>query len=110
MGIYQRIADTAGERENRFMQKCEDVEAYFAYALVSLDADLSTHERAKDAADRLEIKLTEMDAVLEKFLNTALGRPHYLDKLAQKTGLTIKHNSLMTVARAATLPPKEKDK
>jgi len=104
MGIYQKIAELAGEQENRFLQKCDEAESHFAQVLLSLSVDLSTAERAKSSADKLEIKVTDCPAMLATFLDIASKRPRHLAKLAERTRLTVHNGSLMTAARAATLP------
>ena len=114
MGIYQTIAERAEKQESKFSEVCERVESHFAHILISLGVDLSTDTLAKTAADSLELKVTEVaqatSPFMSDFLENVVNTPRLLAKFEQKTGLTIKNGDLMTVARAATVPPKEKDK
>lgn len=105
MGIYQTIQSLSGEQEKHFSQQCDAVESYFAQSLISLGVDLSTATLAKAAADSIDLNLN--NSAVFTFLEFIARRPLLLAKFEQKTGLTVKNESLMTVARAATLPPRK---
>jgi hypothetical protein len=104
MGIYQTILSLSGEQKRQFDQTCDQIEGQFAQSLVSLGVDLSTATLAKAAADSLEIKIPELFNGCALFLEVVATRPKLIAKLAERTGLTVKNNALMTVARAATVP------
>jgi hypothetical protein len=111
MGIYDKITSRVKEQDTQFQNMCEQIEDSFASLILSSGEDVSTEALAKVVADSIEIKMAEMgNRAFEIFLERVISSPRLLDKFQKKTALTIYKGDLMTVARAATIPPKPKDK